>query len=171
MERLSKLPDGRILYHLRHRWHNGAMDVIFDPFDLIGKLAALVPPPRFNMVRYHGLLAPSAKWRKRITPPVKDAVESVAGSRCGCIVKSGKKQEVKDESAAKQVRPRNYSWAELMKRVIGFDVLKCDACGGRMRIVCAVNPPDAIRRILDCLGLPSRPPPISSAVLAGPFSD
>jgi hypothetical protein len=40
-----------------------------------------------------------------------------------------------------------------------------------MRILCAVNPPEAIRKILDCLGLPSRPPPISSAVLAAPFSD
>ena len=28
-----------------------------------------------------------------------------------------------------------------------------------MKILCAVNPPDAIRKILDCLGLPSRPPP------------
>jgi len=28
-----------------------------------------------------------------------------------------------------------------------------------------IHPPDAIRKILDCLGLPSRPPPISSAAL------
>jgi hypothetical protein len=110
MERLSKLPDGRILYHLRHRWHNGSTDVIFDPLDLIGKLAALVPPPRFNMVRYHGQLAPSANWRKLITPQVKDAVECAAGSHCGCMLKSGKKDREKtDESAAKTVRPRNYS--------------------------------------------------------------
>ena len=135
-------PDGRILYHLRHRWRNGATDVIFDPLDLIGKLAALVPPPRFNLVRYHGVLAPSANWRKRITPYVKDVVESAAGSHCGCIVKREKKnQEKTDESDPKTVRPRNYNWAELMKRVFGFDVLKCDACGGRMRILCAVNPP------------------------------
>jgi hypothetical protein len=43
------------------------------------------------------------------------------------------------------------------KRVFGFDVLKCDACGGRMRILCAINPPEAIKKILDCLGLPSKP--------------
>ncbi len=172
MERLSKLPDGRILYHLRHRWHNGATDVIFDPLDLIGKLAALVPPPRFNMVRYHGTLAPSAKWRKLITPQGKDFVESAAGSHCGRTSKIGNRdQEKTDESAPKAVRPRNYNWAELMKRVFGFDVLQCNGCGGRMRILCAVNPPEAIRKILDCLGLPSRPPPISSAVLAAPFSD
>lgn len=35
--------------------------------------------------------------------------------------------------------------------------------GGRMRIVVAIHPPDAIRKTLDCLGLPSRPPPIARA--------
>jgi hypothetical protein len=34
-----------------------------------------------------------------------------------------------------------------------------------MRILCAINPPAAIRKILDCLGLPSKPPPISPAEL------
>ena len=53
MERLSKLPDGRVIYQLRHRWRNGATHMIFEPLDLIGKLAALVPPPRFNLIRYY----------------------------------------------------------------------------------------------------------------------
>jgi hypothetical protein len=30
-----------------------------------------------------------------------------------------------------------------------------------MRILAAINPPEAIRKILDCLGLPSRPAPIA----------
>ena len=32
-----------------------------------------------------------------------------------------------------------------------------------MRILCAVHPPDAIRKILECLGIPSRPPPLARA--------
>ena len=32
-----------------------------------------------------------------------------------------------------------------------------------MRILAAIHPPDAIRAILECLGLPSRAPPIASA--------
>ena len=35
--------------------------------------------------------------------------------------------------------PRNYSWAELMKRGWKLDVLKCDCCGGRMHILCAIE--------------------------------
>jgi hypothetical protein len=37
-------------------------------------------------------------------------------------------------------------------------------CGGRMRILAAIHPPEAIRKILDCRGLPSRPPPIARAL-------
>ncbi len=47
------------------------------------------------------------------------------------------------------------------ERVFSADALKCDRCGARMRIVCVTHPAGAIRKILDCLGLPSKPPPIS----------
>ena len=36
----------------------------------------LVPPPRFHLVRYHGVLAPAAKWRSEIVPaPIEDATD------------------------------------------------------------------------------------------------
>jgi hypothetical protein len=44
-ERLSRLPDGRLLYRLKRRWRDGTSHVIFEPMELIAKLAALVPPP------------------------------------------------------------------------------------------------------------------------------
>ena len=34
----------------------------------LGKLAALVPPPRLNLVRYHGVLAPNAGFRRLVLP-------------------------------------------------------------------------------------------------------
>jgi len=54
-ERLERMPDGRLLYRLRHRFRDGTTHVVFEPIDFVAKLAALVPPPRFHMVRYHGL--------------------------------------------------------------------------------------------------------------------
>jgi hypothetical protein len=47
---------------------------------------------------------------------------------------------------------------------IELDVLACPRCGGRMRILAAINPPDAIQKILTCLGLPTRAPPIAPAI-------
>jgi hypothetical protein len=52
--RLSGLADGRLLYRLKRRWRDGTTHVIYEPLELIEKLAALVPPPRFNLVRYSG---------------------------------------------------------------------------------------------------------------------
>jgi hypothetical protein len=62
------LPDGRLLYRLKRRWRDGTTHMIFEPLELVEKLAALVPPPRFNLVRYHGILAPSAAWRPLVIP-------------------------------------------------------------------------------------------------------
>jgi hypothetical protein len=67
--RLSQLADGRLLYHLKHRWRDGTTGVVFTPQELVEKLAALVPPPRFHLVRYHGVLGPAARARSRIVRP------------------------------------------------------------------------------------------------------
>jgi hypothetical protein len=161
-ERLSRLPDGRLLYGLKRRWRDGTSHVIFEPLELIEKLAALVPPPRFNLVRYHGVLAPSAAWRPLIIPE-SETSHPLPHSNC-----PARKQLLAPETGNPQkkrrCRPRNYSWSELMRRVFSIDVLACPRCGGRMRILCAIHPPEAIRKILDCLGIPSRPPPIARAI-------
>ncbi len=67
-ERLSRLPDGQLLYRLKHRWRDGTSHVVFDPLELLEKLAALVPPPRFHLVRYHGIFGPCASARDAVVP-------------------------------------------------------------------------------------------------------
>ncbi len=42
--------------------------MIFEPVDFIAKLAALVPRPRVNLTRYHGVFAPNSKHRALVTP-------------------------------------------------------------------------------------------------------
>ena len=48
-------------------------------------------------------------------------------------------------------------------RSFWVDVLECASCGGRLRILAAIHSPAAVRAILECLGLPSRAPPIAEA--------
>jgi len=73
-----------------------------------------------------------------------------------------------DEATVCRTTPakRNSSWAQLMMRVFAIDVLKCGRCGGRLRIMAAIHPPDATTKILRCLGLPCRAPPVAPAVSA-----
>jgi hypothetical protein len=72
-ERLSRLEDDRLLYRLKHRWRDGTTHVVFTPQELVEKLAALIPPPRFHLVRYHGVLGPCASGRDRIVPAEEGA--------------------------------------------------------------------------------------------------
>ena len=42
--------------------------MIFEPPDFIARLAALVPKPRVNLTRFHGVFAPNSKHRVLVTP-------------------------------------------------------------------------------------------------------
>ena len=178
MERLELAAGGRLLYRFKRAWRDGTSYAIFEPQELLSKLAALVPSPRTHLVRYSGLLGPAAKWRALIIPKAPDEAccpashsgppspfsgsgsDSGGGSNRPAAERPA--EQTADPSPIPQ-HPRNYSWSELMKRVFAEDVLECSRCGGRMRIMAAIHPPDATRRILDCLGLPSRAPPTAPA--------
>lgn len=48
---------GQVRYQLKTPWRNGTTHVEWDPVDFIAKLAALVPPPRAHLTRFHGVFA------------------------------------------------------------------------------------------------------------------
>ena len=56
-ERLSLTAQGNIRYRLKTPYRDGTTDVVFEPLDFIARLAALVPTPRVNLTRYHGVNA------------------------------------------------------------------------------------------------------------------
>jgi hypothetical protein len=62
-KRLSLTANGQIRYELKTPYRNGSTHVIFEPLDFIAKLAALVPKPRVNLTRFHGVFAPNSKHR------------------------------------------------------------------------------------------------------------
>ncbi|MCP3936045.1 MAG: transposase, partial [Actinomycetia bacterium] len=162
-QRLSKLEDGRLLYELRHRWRDGTTHVAFEPLELIDRLAALVPPPRFHTVRYHGVLASRSKYRAQIVPSV-DSCESSDSGDPGQSTAPGSTR-VQTDATERASRPsRYYSWPELMRRVFKIDVLRCPRCkAGPMRILAAIHPPATTQAILKSLALPTRAPPIAPA--------
>ncbi len=58
-KRLSSTRGGNIRYQLKTPYRDGATHVIFEPLDFIARLAALVPKPRVNLPRFHGVFAPN----------------------------------------------------------------------------------------------------------------
>lgn len=139
LERLSQTPDGKILYRLKTEYSDGTTHVLFDPIELVEKVVALIPPPRANLLRYHGIFAPNSKDRKRIVPAMPTLE-----------IKAGKGVP-------------NRSWSELLKRSFAIDVTACSSCGGKMRLISHIDEPLVITRILGHVGLPSEAPRVFPA--------
>jgi hypothetical protein len=55
-------------YELKTPYRDGTTHVIFEPVDFIAKPAALVPKPRVNLTRFHGVFAPSILHQVWVTP-------------------------------------------------------------------------------------------------------
>jgi Putative transposase len=70
LERLSLLDDGRVRYRLKRPWPRpgGVTELVLDPVDFLARLTALIPAPRVNMCRYHGVFAPASPLRGLVVP-------------------------------------------------------------------------------------------------------
>jgi hypothetical protein len=64
----AKTTQRKVRYELKTPYRDGTTHVIFEPVDLIAKLAALIPRPRVNLARFHGVFAPNSKHRVWMTP-------------------------------------------------------------------------------------------------------
>jgi hypothetical protein len=67
-DRLEKRSDGRFELTLKSVWKDGTRAVLFEGQDLIARLIAAIPPPRFHLVRYFGLLSSHSALRSEVVP-------------------------------------------------------------------------------------------------------
>jgi hypothetical protein len=71
-ERLKLSDCGQVVYELKTPYRDGTTHVVMSPLEWMHRLAALIPRPRLHLVRYHGILAPNAKWRAQVVPRPKE---------------------------------------------------------------------------------------------------
>jgi Putative transposase len=113
--------------------------------ELLEKLAALVPLPRFHLVRYAGCLAPHSKLRVTIIPTPR--------------------QQGVDEEDTDTGIPR-WSWARLLGRMFDLELATCLFCHhGSLRIIAVITQETVITHILRHLKLAAVPLPIAPARL------
>jgi hypothetical protein len=147
-DRLKLNSAGDVVLQLKSPYRDGTTHIVMTPLEFMQRLAALVPRPRLNLIRFHGVLAPNAKLRPQIIPGRPDTLNDTADDPDGALHHA---------SSAR------ISWARLLKRVFDIDVEHCPHCGGNLKIIAAIEDPSVITRILDHLGLPTRAPPRSPA--------
>lgn len=100
----------------------------------MGKLAAIIPRPAVNLVLYHGVLAPHARWRSHV----------VSYGRPAPAV-NVREREASPRAAG---TPDPWTWAALMRRVFALDVLACSRCGGCLRVIATVQDSLAVQALL-----------------------
>ncbi|MCF6263497.1 MAG: IS91 family transposase [Xanthomonadales bacterium] len=132
-KRLSMTRNGRVRYELKTPWRNGTTHVIFEPLDFISRLVSLVPKPRVNLTRFHGVFAPNSKHRAEVTPAKRGKV---------------KKPRSLDEDQTPAEFRVVMTWAKRLKRVFGIDIETCNACGGDVKIIACIEDPAVIQKIL-----------------------
>src|SRR6202795_2404001 len=78
-QRLKRNPAGQVVLQLKSPWRDGTTHIVMSPLELMQRLAALVPPPRLHLIRFHGVLAPHATLRAAVVPsPAHNATEHAA---------------------------------------------------------------------------------------------
>jgi hypothetical protein len=141
---------GRDYYSLRYRLPKPRADgqnvLELTPFELLDRLAVLIPPPRRHRHRYNGVLAPNARLRA-LEPP---------GPRPG-----HRPSTIADEPTTRS--PASYLWAALLARIYDCFPLVCPKCGRAMELIAFVTEPASVKPILEYLGLPTEPPRVAPA--------
>ena len=163
--RLSLSSTGKVVYTLKTPYRDGTTLVAFEPVDFIARLAALVPKPRVNLTRYHGVLAPNHRWRGLVTPAKRG---------------KGAKRLPNNEVASPAERHAAMTWAQRLKRVFSVDIEVCGRCGGSVRVIACIEDQEIIDRILahlrdreqdipnlPLLTPPTRAPPETLPLFAG----
>ena len=90
----------------------------------MSRLVSLVPQPRVNLTRFHGVFAPNFKHRERIVP----------------------QRAQRTPEADKPTAPM--SWMQRLKRVFAIDIETCPECGGKLRVIACIEDPPLIAKIL-----------------------
>lgn len=173
--RVHEVGPDKLRIDLKTPWRDGTTGIALAHHELIEKLMALIPPPRVNLVHFDGVFAPRHRLRRHVVDdrPSEISQEKSRTSQPELPMGIARRREPHHPETATQVDVttatvgRNYSWAELLRHTFEVDVLQCDRCDGRMKLIAVLSDPrtiEALTRALDeeadpLPSHPARPPP------------
>jgi len=154
-KRLSMTRNGQVRYELKTPYTNGTTHIIFEPLDImyrmygmpwaqgcagtaISRLVALIPKPRVNLTRFHGVFAPNSKHRLQVTPAKRGKVKRP------CPLdedQTSAERRAWPRPASRPVPGLTFSmtWTQRLKRVFDIDIETCSECGGDVRIIASIR--------------------------------
>jgi hypothetical protein len=154
-KRFERQADGRYRITLKTPWRDGTTHIVLSGPELVGRLAALVPPPRFHLTRYFGVFAPRAKLRRAVVPGYDAQSPAPGCGAAGCAASSTENGDF--------AKRRRMAWAKLLARVFSVDVVTCPRCSSRLQEVEVCTEAARIREVLRQSG-PDPPASVAIAV-------
>ena len=142
------------------------------PFELLDRLAKLIPPPRYHQHFYHGVLAPNRALRAKIRALAgkeprlaKPELQEIIGkdeqtSQASSVPLIALANSVNEEEKPRKI---SFGWAKLIARIYEVLPLICPRCQGEMKIISFIEDKETIWKILTCLNEPIEPPRIAPA--------
>ena len=127
-DRLSRRADGALQLELRNPWKDGTRAPVLSPDDLLVRLCAAVPPPRFHLVRYFGVLSSHSALRSQVVPqhPHQDCAHRPPPA-------AGDQLKLLGEFDGGSATGSRHRWAWLLAHVFLADLEHCPKCHGPMR--------------------------------------
>ena len=115
--------------------------MIFEPLELLARLAALLPRPGKNGISYHGVLGARASLRAEVvpTPPQTASLGALRKDSA-----AGPRFRIVGEGTARH-RPWRLPWVDLLWRTLSVNSMACPHCGKRMTVRALVLPPASLR--------------------------
>jgi Putative transposase/Transposase zinc-binding domain len=90
--RIRLLRDGNVGYRVKKVSRHRTTERVMSPVEFLARLASIVAPPRFPLLRLHGVFASRHPWRARVVPkpPVTSRKKSSRGQAIPCLDDPGK---------------------------------------------------------------------------------
>ena len=155
--RLELRDDGAYVVHFKREWSDGTKAVVLNRTELLERLASIVPPPRKNLITYHGVFGARSSWRSQVVPGKQpgDASPHLHGAKL-----------TKHTGLAPKSPSRWPTWSLLLWRVFGVEGWACPNCGDRMTRRAVVEPPASIAVLPALMAAAARGPPRAAALVS-----
>ena len=152
LHRIAVDPHGRIVFRAKHAAPDAPRRLHLSPMQFLGRIAALIPPHRSHLVRYHGVFAPHSKHRARIVPNHSKRPSPTPAAPSAT-------------TSPHTPPPSRFriDWASLLRQVFAIDVLPCDRCAGRRQLLSMITEAKTAEKTLNHLGMPAQTPSQSPA--------
>ena len=143
--------DTMVRLRLKTPWRDGTTHIRMAAAEFVLRLLALIPAPHKKQIRYLGVFAPGAKWRREVVlrPKLpKRKKEPCEHTDC---------EHAKPDSKLDDIQPGHkvsrLTWSQAMRRAFKIDTLSC-SCGGRREVIALIPEGAIATKILAHLKLP-----------------